>query len=324
MDTSGATATATLTGDFAEWLIANNISVSGTKAAVCGSYNSHGGLSTINSIALASIAASSFPTILGRYDDISYTLNFVGLAFYGSDYLLTACGTAGIKVFHIADPSNITLMGSGYDSPGIAYTIIVSGTLAYLADGNSFRIVDITDPSSLVPKGSIAIPAYAIALTNSLAYVVGGTSFKIIDVTDVNNPSQVGSGITFPSGTTSSQIAISSQGSHLIASIAVNNSGMFLIDVTDPNNLLILPSVPCPPKPSFGASKTAGVAIFGPSAVMSNSDVGVESVNIGIPTSPSVIQYNVLGVGATGVALSNGSLVFASDTLSGLTVFTIR
>ena len=73
-------------------------------------------------------------------------------------WLMVMVRLAGDRYQH---PSSPHLIGS-CDTPGDAYGVAISGTCAYVADGDSgLQVIDISTPSSPHLIGSCDTPGYA-------------------------------------------------------------------------------------------------------------------------------------------------------------------
>ena len=79
-----------------------------------------------------------------------------------------------------------------YDTPGYAKSVVLSGSYAYVADGNSgLQIIDISIPTSPFLKGTCNTPGYAhgVTLSSSYAYMAAGESgLQIIDISSPVSP----------------------------------------------------------------------------------------------------------------------------------------
>ena len=72
-----------------------------------------------------------------------------------------------------AIPLSPTLVGT-YDTPGFAIGVAISGSYAYVADGDwGLQIIDVSNPASPTLVGTYDTPGYAsdVAISGSYAYV---------------------------------------------------------------------------------------------------------------------------------------------------------
>jgi len=67
-----------------------------------------------------------------------------------------------------------------YDTPGHAEGVAVSGSHAYVADGNEgLRVVNIANPAAPVEVGFYVTTAYDVAVAGAYAYVAGDGLFVL-------------------------------------------------------------------------------------------------------------------------------------------------
>ncbi len=83
-----------------------------------------------------------------------------------------------------------------YDTPGSALAVVIDGGHAFVADdAGDLQVIDITDPTSPVLAGSVAISGSAkgLAVDVNVVYVAAGFAGLItVDVTDPTNPIALG------------------------------------------------------------------------------------------------------------------------------------
>jgi len=119
-----------------------------------------------------------------------------------------------------------------YDTTGSTRGVAVSGTVAYVADGDyGLRIFDISTPSAPVLLGSYDTPDYAYGVTvgGSLAYVADGSSgLQIIDVSNPSAPTLVGTYDT--PGSARGLVVVGS-----LVYLVDGSAGLQIIDVSTPS-----------------------------------------------------------------------------------------
>jgi hypothetical protein len=98
-------------------------------------------------------------------------------------------------VVSISDPAFPTIVGS-VDTPDDAWSVVVSGNHAYVADSHSgLQVVEISDPTSPWITGSVDTPGQArgVAVSGRYVYVADHTSgLQVVDVSDPASPWIVG------------------------------------------------------------------------------------------------------------------------------------
>jgi hypothetical protein len=86
-----------------------------------------------------------------------------------------------------AQALNMDLVGS-YNTPGEAIGVVVSGSLAYVADeGGGFRIIDVSNPAAPQQRGALQTAGVAqdVAVSGNYAYLAAaGAGLRIIDVSN--------------------------------------------------------------------------------------------------------------------------------------------
>lgn len=128
------------------------------------------------------------------------TLGFVGeIRVIGSLAYVTG-GYEGLHVFDVSDLAHPSLINT-IPIPGFAYDVQVAGDYAYVPNGTSLQVIDISDPlsASIVAHAGISNTAGSIALRDHYAYVgnkgtgQGPGGLYIVDITDPANPAVVDS-----------------------------------------------------------------------------------------------------------------------------------
>ena len=203
-------------------------------------------------------------------------------------------------------PSLPALVGS-YDTSGYAYGVAVSGTLAYVADGDSgLQIIDVSNPAAPTLRGTYNTSGYAygVAVSGTLAYVADDDSgLQIIDVSNPAAPTLRG---TYDTSGYAWGVAVSGT----LAYVADDDSGLQIIDVSNP----AAPTL----RGTYDTSGYAcGVAVSGTLAYVADDDSGLQIIDVSNPSAPTLRgTYDTSGY-AEGVAVS-GTLAYVADGDSGL------
>lgn len=114
--------------------------------------------------------------------------------------------------------------------PGPATTVHVHESIAYVSDGPTLRLVDVSDPAAPAERGSYTFPQniYCVRVADSIAYAaVDFYGLGILDVSDPAAPAFLGSFQTAGQ-------ALSVDITGTTAAVANRLSGVELIDVSDP------------------------------------------------------------------------------------------
>lgn len=114
------------------------------------------------------------------------------------DYAYVTVGTVGLVVVDISEPSAPRQVGA-CELPlfdGYPLSVALSGTLAYVGQGDDLRVIDVFSPTHPVEVGAVTIngmSATDVVVAGRYAYVAGrGAGLRVIDVFTPTAPSEVG------------------------------------------------------------------------------------------------------------------------------------
>ena len=219
----------------------------------------------------------------------------------------------GVQILNITDPSNVTAAGSITDTPTLkldgAWGIATfeSDSRAYAAVASYYddgvQILDITDPSNVTAAGSIG-NTDALELDGARGIAVfesGGSTYaavasltdngvQILNITNPSNVTAAGSITDTPTLKLDGAWGIAtfrSGGSTYAAVTAYDDSGVQILNITDPSNVTAAGSIGNTDALVLGGAE--GIATFTSggstyAAVASLTDNGVQILNI---TNPS-------------------------------------
>ena len=273
----------------------------------------------------------------------------------GATYAAVASsGDGGVQILNVTDPSDITAAGSIPDTAtlelngarGIATFKSGGSTYAAVASfsDDGVQILDITDPSSITAAGSIT-DTDELELNGASGIAVfesGGSTYaavaaysddgvQILDITDPSDITAAGS-ITDTDELElngASGIAVFESGGSTYAAVASSgDSGVQILDITDPSDITAAGSVTGINNDALVLSGASGIAVFESggstyAAVTSSGDDGVQILDI---TDPSDITAagsitdtaTLLLDGARGIAtFESGGSTYAAVTSSG-------
>ncbi len=160
--------------------------------------------------------------------------------------------TSYLVVLDVSDPHHPTEVSSNltgtygnsqYYSQGTATSdIAVVGSQAYIADGDDFRVMDISDPAHPLPigvNGGYDTPvkgvpskksAHDVAVMGRYAYVIDGVyKLRILDISDPTKPTDVGSYSVY--GRLNKDVAVAGTYAYV-----TNDDGLKIIDVSNPSS----------------------------------------------------------------------------------------
>ena len=210
------------------------------------------------------------------------------------------------------NPLTVAEVGA-YDTPGAAYTVFLSGTYAYVADGGAgLRILDVSDPAAPVEVGFYDTPgtAYDVVVSGDHAYVADGSAgLRVINVSDPAVPTESGSLATL-----SPAFGVALLGTY--AYVAEWNNGLEIVTVADPSDPINVGN-------KFAPVPANSIAIAGTHAYVTAYDNGLYVEDVSIPQIPwNTGQEDTPGF-AEHVAVS-GNYAYVGDGAAGLRVIDIQ
>ncbi|WP_139294415.1 DUF4347 domain-containing protein, partial [Microcystis aeruginosa] len=200
-----------------------------------------------------------------------------------------------------------TLVGV-WDRLSYANAVTVVGNYAY-AVGDFLEIIDISNPSNPIFKGSYAISeGLDVQIVGNYAYVADGNSgLQIIDISNPTTPTLKGNYDT-PDYAQDVQIV----GNY---AYVADGDGLQIIDISNPTNPTF--------KGNYNTSGQAlGVQVVGNYAYVADGGSGLQIIDISNPTNPTLKgNYDTSG-GAYGVQVV-GNYAYVADWGSGLQIIDI-
>lgn len=193
--------------------------------------------------------------------------------------------------------------------PGAAGVVAVSGGHAYLGNGPTLRVYDISDPAAPAARGAVDLPAniYDIDVAGSVAYVaMDFDGLATVDVSDPAAPRVLGA---FRTPGQALSVAVAG------ATAAVTNrlSGLELVDVSDP-------AAPAAGGSYFAEGYAIDVAAGGDFAYVVDTPGGLSIVDVTAPGDElDALSNLVVDEQPAGVAVA-GSLVALMSSESTLTL----
>jgi len=206
-------------------------------------------------------------------------------------------GDDGIEI----TPNNPVTVGWFNDTPttdlGGPFDIQIKGKYAYVTsqDNDSFTILDVSNPTNIIPVGNYTSSTYLngaehIRVVGKYAYVNAyyNSRFSIFDISNPTKPTLAGSitddnyggNATKIDGT--EQFYISGKYAYIIGS---TDSGMSIIDISDPANMIEVGSINDTPASAF--STPIALMVQGDFAYITSYFEGLAIINISDPTNPT-------------------------------------
>ncbi|MGD9732109.1 MAG: C13 family peptidase [Desulfamplus sp.] len=224
------------------------------------------------------------------------------------------------RISMAVDSGNRASIIGSVDTPGIAESVTLVGSTAYIADGSSgLQMVDISNPENPQIIGSIDTPgsAQSVAIAGgSTAYIADGSSgLQVVDISNPAIPKIIGS-----VDTPGSAYGVTIAGSK--AYIADGSSGLQVVDISNPAIPKIIGLVDTP-----GDAKS--VTVVGSTAYIADSDniflgygSGLLVVDISNPENPQIIA-SINTEGSAQSITAAGGFAYIADWNSGLQVLDI-
>jgi hypothetical protein len=192
---------------------------------------------------------------------------------------------------------------------GQVSTVVVVGQYAYVGEGPSLTILDVSAPNAPAVVGRsdvFASNVMGVAVSGDYAYVSAGYDggLRVIDVSDPSSPSEVG---FYDTPGCARDVAISG----IYAYVADDSAGLRVIDVSDPAHPIEVGDTP-----GFGS----GVAVQGSYAYVAGG--GLQIINVSDPAHPTEVSFYNIFYYAVDVALA-GDYAFVADDYAGLQVINV-
>ena len=203
---------------------------------------------------------------------------------------------------------NVSPVGRWTEGPSLTAT--VRDDLAYVGNGPSLEIVEVSDPANPAGQGRVSFPGPVgdVTVAGNYAYVVSGTplyddaDLHVVDITDPTNPQKVG---TFADGNI---FEMAAAGDH--AYLAAGADGLRVLDISDPTDPQQVGHLE---NSEFGSS-SQGVAVAGNYAYVANDQAGLRVVDVSAPANPQQVDNSVLARRAKDVAVQGDSAYVATTS----------
>ncbi len=198
----------------------------------------------------------------------------------------------------------------GQTLQGITGSLVVAGDRAFLTDGYTLEIVDISDPLTPTRLGSVQTPGYTQSLGASASHVFAAAfdaGLQIYEISEGGQPKWVGQ---FRSGPTTDGLLVTER-----FVFAVGQGGLAILDVSDPS------------KPqTIGVNKSKGwawrVSLSGNIACVLSQDFGLELVDVTNPAQPVTVGTYKPSSSSNDL-IARGNIVFIAAGTSGVEVIDI-
>lgn len=199
---------------------------------------------------------------------------------------------------------NMNLLGQ---IGGSTYAVAVQGNYAYIGEGPRFKVLNVSNPSSPTPVGSLLLQGLIrhIAIAGSRAYVAASDrGIYIINIATPSSPSLLGM-----YDTPGSARCIKASGALLY--VADGSGGLCIINVGNPQSPLFVSSVALP-------ESAVGLDVAGGFVYAAIGYSGLQIVDVSIPSQPTLRgRYDSPGQ-ATNVAIVDNYAYLADTLIQGV------
>jgi len=179
---------------------------------------------------------------------------------------------------------------------GNVMTVRIQGHYAYISNGPTFSVVDISNPSVPVPKSYVRTSTGELSVFDNYAYIpaFSDSLIRIIDISDPSDPKET---VTFHIAGQPTAVALSPSGMYLYVLI---KDGLVIVDVSD----IMSPK-------QVGSYHIAGFGVDGISVTkdrvyIGNGIYGFVILDVSDPANPKRLgEYSPQGI-VNDVCVSNG------------------
>ncbi len=199
-----------------------------------------------------------------------------------NDKAYVADGTRGLQVFDISSPSSPVLQG--FYSASAASHVAVRNNFAYLCNGRNFEILNISDPTNIVERGSYRFSDDAIhtVVEANKAYVAADSAgLATLDISNPDEPVLIGIDEIPGPVSNSNGYAWGVQVVDDIAYVAARQSGLRIYDMSTPTT---------PPYiGAFDEKYIYELQLIGTTAYAANQHEGMQIIDLADPANPTLI-----------------------------------
>ncbi|MFX1256158.1 MAG: LVIVD repeat-containing protein [Promethearchaeota archaeon] len=188
---------------------------------------------------IVNVSNPSIPQIIGQYQESDS-----GVEHFGStnlhvigDLVLLASQYEGLEIIDVEDPMNPVKIGSYYDGLSINVVYAIENLVFIREMGGSFKILDISDPTSLIEIYhcmEVNVGQNFFVMDNLLYVPDSDFGIRIFDITDPANTNKIGEKQIDGN---CMKCVIEERGTHIYAYISAEEEGLFILDVTYPENI---------------------------------------------------------------------------------------
>ncbi|MBI5869378.1 MAG: hypothetical protein HZB44_00225 [Actinobacteria bacterium] len=220
-------------------------------------------------------------------------------------YAYVAEGVSGLTIVDISNTDAPGIVG-GYNTPGTAGAVAVVQQYAYVADGTTMQIIDVSDPANASFAAYMNLPHRAMAIQGNMAYLIHD---DILEIYTIDNPATpfFQSSIYIPS-----VVALDVEGNYLYVVCGGVVPTLKILDVSNPHAPAITSSV-WVPSPEDIAVQVNPVDGKPYAYVSGQTPEGLRIIDVSSPTSPVTVgAYNTFN---TAMAASGSTVYLAVNDI---------
>ena len=257
------------------------------------------------------VSTPTHPVEVGFYES-SGTYGFARDVALSGDYAFVAEDYNGLRVVDISNPTDPVEVGF-YVTPYSAWSVVISGSYAYVIDGIGLRVVNISDPYNPVMVGSYAPPEGPehIAISGDNAYTINYSSMRVLDISNPSSPTEIS---FYDTSFYASNVAILGGN----AFITDQWNGIWVVDITNPTSPVEVGFYDAPGYPD-------DIDVLGRYAYVATGATGLRVVDITDPTAPVEVGSYIPPVYeyVTDVTVSNGYAFLTGTPFVGMRIVDI-
>lgn len=246
----------------------------------------------------------SLPLSPASLGSITYSSSVRGIKV-NQNIAYVAAGTSGVRIIDITDPGEPTEIASieGFD----VFAVDIDGDrLGASTISSTYLFIDISDPafpeivSSLQTQGT----GCGIRLEDEYAFFINGQYFRIYNIATMANPVELS---VYYMPITTREINVVDN----IAYLANDRGGLWMLDVSDPENISVLGSLDTP-------GEAYGLEVVGNTVFLADKE-SLIIIDVSDPSTPYIISSLVVGDLIWDVTVQN-NIAYLANNAAGLCI----
>ncbi|MBI5805623.1 T9SS type A sorting domain-containing protein [candidate division TA06 bacterium] len=252
--------------------------------------------------------------LIAAFYDINRSFEDV---IWDQNYIYAVDGLSGLCAYDYSSKDSLRLTDSLYLSE-YYLSITASGNTVFVGADNNLKVVDISNPDSLISLGQTVFTDYVwdIEVKNDLAYIANGQQgLYIYNVANKDSLYEVGHCLT-----PGSACGVIINGNY--AYIADYDSGLAIVDIGDAANPQVIGSLDTPGLARYVAFDTSLIYLM-------DDSTGIRVIDASVPVNPQEVGYYSLRYYEPGMgesynymkSICSGAGHIYANTLYGLQIY---